>query len=476
MDQATERNGKAQAHSPGGGSFRVRMPAPPSETRSSMPEPQRLRQILVLGLPIIGGMLSQSLINLVDAAMVGHLGETALAGVGIGSYANFMVIALVMGLGSGVQALVARRRGEGRLAEVASPLNAGLLLALLVGLPLGLLCWWAAPWIIDLLADDPAVAAIGQDYFQWRVLAVAAVGLNFAFRGFWNGSHRSGMYMRILLGMHLFNAALSYCLIHGRLGLPALGAEGSGLGTCIALWLGSLVYAVQTWRVARGGGFLRQRPPAMELRVLLRLALPNSLHQFLFATGITILFWIIAQIGTAELAVAHVLINLTLLLILPAIGLGMAATTLVSHSLGEGDVEAAHRWGWEVVRIAAFGLALLGVPFWLYPEAILGLFVTDPALIELGTLPLRLTGLGMVLDAGTLVLTQALLGAGASRTVMAISLGNQWLVLLPLTYLLGPVLGYGLLAIWSLYILQRGLVSAVFGLMWQRRAWARIQL
>ena len=170
--------------------------------------PERLRQILTLGLPIIGGMLSQSLINLVDAAMVGHLGETALAGVGIGSYANFMVIALVMGLGSGVQALVARRRGEGRLAEVASPLNAGLLLALLVGLPLGLLCWWAAPWIIDLLADDPAVAAIGQDYFQWRVLAVAAVGLNFAFRGFWNGSHRSGMYMRILLGMHLANAAL----------------------------------------------------------------------------------------------------------------------------------------------------------------------------------------------------------------------------------------------------------------------------
>ena len=255
-----------------------------------------------------------------------------------------------------------------------------------------------------------------------------------------------------------------------------MSAEGSGLGTCIALYLGSLVYTVQTWRVAHAGGFLRQRPKAIELRVLLRLALPNSLHQFLFTTGITLLFWIIAQIGTAELAVAHVLINLTLLLILPAIGLGMAATTLVSHSLGEGDVEAAHRWGWDVVRIAALGRPLLGVPFWLFPAQILGLFVNDPALIELGTLPLRLTGLGMVLDAGTLVLTQALLGAGASRTVMAISLGNQWLVLLPLTYLLGPVLGYGLLAIWSLYILQRGLVSALFALMWQRRAWARIEL
>lgn len=474
MERAARGDDKAQT--PAENPFRVRMPALPCETHPFMLERQRLRQILVLGLPIIGGMLSQSLINLVDAAMVGHLGETALAGVGIGSYANFMAISLIMGLGSAVQALVARRRGEGRLQHEATPLNAGLLLALLVGLPLGLACWLAAPWLIAWLANDPEVAAIGQDYFQWRVLAVCAVGMNFSFRGYWNGSHRSGMYLRILLGMHLFNAALSYCLIHGLLGLPRMGAEGSGLGTCIALYLGSLVYLVQTWRVARQGGFLRSQPRAIEFRVLLRLALPNSLQQFLFATGITLLFWIIAQIGTAELAVAHVLINLTLLLILPAIGLGMAATTLVSHSLGARDVDAALRWGWEVVRIAVCGLVLLGMPFWLFPTQILGLFVNDPALIELGTWPLRLTGLGMVLDAGALVLTQALLGAGASRTVMAVSLGNQWLVFLPLTYLVGPVLGYGLLAIWSLYILQRGLASLVFALMWQRRSWARIEL
>ena len=441
-----------------------------------MPDRQRLSQILLLGLPIIGGMLSQSLINLVDAAMVGHLGEKALAGVGLGSYANFVAVSLIMGLGSAVQALVARRRGEGHPEQEATPLNAGLALALLVGLPLGLACWLAAPWLIGLLTQDPEVAGIARDYFQWRVLAVAAVGLNFSFRGFWNGSHRSGTYLRILLGMHLFNAALSYCLIHGLLGLPRLGAEGSGLGTCIALYLGSLVYALETWRVARRSGFLSHQPRPMELQVLLRLALPNSLQQFLFASGITLLFWIIAQIGSAELAVAHVLINLTLLLILPAVGLGMAATTLVSHSLGAGDVDAAHRWGWEVVRIATLGLALLGVPFWLAPGAILGLFVNDPALIELGTWPLRLTGLGMVLDSASLVLTQALLGAGASRTVMAVSLGNQWLLFLPLAYLTGPVLGYGLLAVWGLYMLQRGIASLLFAVMWQRRDWARIEL
>lgn len=215
---------------------------------------------------------------------------------------------------------------------------------------------------------------------------------------------------------------------------------------------------------------------AGEVSRMLRLSLPNSVQQFFFATGITALFWIIGRVGTAELAVAHVLINLALFLILPAIGLGMAATTLVSQSLGAEDFDSAHRWGWEVVKVAAIGLALLGAPFWLVPELILRLFVSDPALIELGSWPLRLTGLGMVIDATALVLTQALLGAGANRTVMAVSLGNQWLFFLPLAYLLGPVLGYGLLAIWSLQILQRGLASAIFAVMWQRRDWTRIQL
>ncbi|OHC43320.1 MAG: MATE family efflux transporter, partial [Pseudomonadales bacterium RIFCSPLOWO2_02_FULL_63_210] len=299
---------------------------------------------------------------------------------------------------------------------------------------------------------------------------------NFSFRGYWNGNHRSGIYMRTLVIMHLANVLISYSLIHGLFGLPQMGAPGSGLGTTLALYLGSLIYAGQTWHSARHQGFLTRLPSAIDLRGMLRLSLPNSAQQFFFATGITALFWIIGQVGTSELAVAHVLINLALLLILPAIGLGMAATTLVSHSLGEKDFDAAHRWGWEVVKVAAVGLMLLGAPFWLYPELILRLFVSDPALIELGSWPLRLTGMGMVLDATALVLTQALLGAGASRTVMLVSLGNQWLFFLPLAYLLGPILGYGLLAIWSLQILQRGLASVIFAVMWQRRGWTQIQL
>lgn len=440
-----------------------------------LPTRDRFRTILLLGLPIMGGMLSQSLLNLVDAAMVGSLGQAALAGVGLGGYANFMAIALVLGLGVGVQATVARRRGEGRTAQLAHPLNSGLLIAALIALPLTLLCWLNAERIISLLTDDPDVRAIGSDYFRWRTLAIIAVGCNFAFRGYWNGIRRTGMYLQILVAMHVFNVIISYGLIFGHFGLPQMGAEGSGLGTTLAMFLGSAMYFILSWRQGRQQGFLRSLPRPADIRSMLRLSMPNSLQQLLFATGVTVLFWIIGQIGTAELAIAHILINLALLLILPGVGLGMAATTLVSHSLGEEDADEAYRWGWDVVKVAGLLLFLLGMPFWLAPQLILQIFTQDPELLNLGQWPLRITGLGMTLDATALVLTQALLGAGASRTVMGVNLGSQWLIFLPCAYLIGPVLGGGLLAVWLLQSLYRILASVIFAILWKRKHWTGIR-
>ena len=74
-----------------------------------MIEPTRRRRILGLALPIIGGMISQNVLNLVDTAMVGQLGDAALAGVGLGGFANFMAIAFITGMSTGVQAMAAAR-------------------------------------------------------------------------------------------------------------------------------------------------------------------------------------------------------------------------------------------------------------------------------------------------------------------------------------------------------------------------------
>jgi MATE family multidrug resistance protein len=437
---------------------------------------QRLQAILSLGLPIIGGMLSQSLLNLVDTAMVGALGRHALAGVGIGGYANFMVIALIIGLSSGVQTLVARRHGQGRIDEQAVPLNTGLLITLVFSLPLTALCLHYSSAIVSLISDDAAVTSIAEPYFEYRVLALLAVGFNLSYRGYWNGINQALVYLRILLLVQLFNVVISYGLIYGTLGLPELGAPGAGLGTSLALFSGAILYTAITFKRAKSHGFLKQLPDRKTLIRLIRLSIPHSLQQFMFATGITLLFWIIAQIGTQELAIAHVLTLLSLFLILPAVGLGMAATTLVSNALGRNEPEQACQWGWDTVKVAAWMLILLSTPLWLFPEQILSLFIHERELIQQAIIPLRITCLAISVDVVAIVFTQALLGAGANRTVMWVTTLGQWGFYLPLAWLVGPTLGGGLTAIWLVQLLHRSLSSMLFGYLWSKKRWARIRL
>ena len=165
----------------------------------------RRRRILSLALPIIGGMVSQNILNLVDTAMVGHLGDNALAAIGIAGFAAFMATALITGLSTGVQAMASRRLGEGKGDQMAVPLNGGLLLGLAMAIPLTGLLYTYTPQLFPFLMSDPEVVDIGVPYLQIRMLAIGAVGMNFVFRGYWNGVNMSRVYMRTLIVMHAVN-------------------------------------------------------------------------------------------------------------------------------------------------------------------------------------------------------------------------------------------------------------------------------
>jgi len=121
-------------------------------------------------------------------------------------------------------------------------------------------------------------------------------------------------------------------------------------------------------------------------------------------------------------------------------------------------------------------LTVLGLPMWLVPDLVSSIFIHEPATRELAQWPMRIMGLTMPIEALSFAFMHGLLGAGDARRVMMVSIGTQWLVFLPLAYLVGPFLGFGLLGVWILQGGSRSLNSFLFIRMWRSRKWQHISI
>ena len=421
-------------------------------------------------------MTSQNILNLVDTAMVGMLGNASLAAVGVGSFVTFMSVAFFQGFASSVQAIAARRLGEGRQDLSARPLNGALVVAVVLGLPVSYILYHLAPQIMGLLLSDKKVLEIGIPYYQLRALGVVAVGANFAFRGFWNGTDRSRLYMGTLWFMHACNLVLNYVLIFGKFGAPAMGAAGAALGTTISLYLGTFTYIVLAWTKARPDGFMNGLPSLKTYQNLLKLLLPSGTQQFLFAAGMTVLTYIVGLVGTDELAITNVLVNLLLVALLIEISFGIAAGALAGQALGAEKPEEAEAWVASVVQFAmltTLPLCLLALAF---PDLMLRLFIHDPATLEMARTPLRLVALVLPFDVFGMVYLNALQGVGDQKRVMMVVVGTQWLFFLPAAFLAGPHLGYGLVGIWAVHLVYRGVQAGLMTMLWRKGDWMNLRV
>ena len=437
-------------------------------------DPARRHRILGLALPIVGGMVSQNLLNIADTAMVGFLGDSALAAVGLGGFVVFMCQALILGISTGVQSSAARKKGEGRVDRAAAILNTALLLVLVVAPIFSLILMQIVPTLFPYLNSDVSVIERGVPYLEWRLGAIVFVGMNFAFRGYWNALDMSRVYMTTLILMHACNIILNYVLIFGKFGAPAYGVEGAGMASAISMAIGTAIYFVLGCRHAAKDGFLKGLATRQETASLLRISLPAGLQQLFFSAGLVAMFWIIGKIGTPELAAANVLITVLLFAILPGLAMGIACATLVGQALGRKEPEDAYQWAWDVAKVTAVLLSVLGIPLWLIPDLVSSIFIHNPETRELARWPMRLVGLTMPIEALVFVFMHALLGAGDARRVMLVGIGSQWLLFLPLAYLFGPVLGFGLFTIWLLQGSGRALSAFMYVTMWRGRHWQRI--
>jgi MATE family multidrug resistance protein len=282
--------------------------------------------------------------------------------------------------------------------------------------------------------------------------------------------------MSIVFMVSGLNILLNYVLIFGHFGAPALGIRGAAISTVIARTIGVLTYSGLALYYFRKQGFLAAKPKPSLLKAILKIGIPNSMQEFLFSAGYLVFFWMVGQVGTPELAAANVLIRLMMILVLVDMALGVASATLVSRTVGEGDVAGAVKWGWDVGKLGVIVGTILGIPLLLFPHFCLSFFLRNPHTLAISILPLQI--MAATAGAGSLIYIfgYTLYSVGDGHRVVMVSFGTQWLFFLPLVYLVGPYLHSGLLQIWLVQLAYGTLATALIVAVWINGRWKRISL
>ena len=437
---------------------------------------QRYSAISKLAFPIGIALSSNLVMSLIDLAMVGRLGNRAIAAVGLSAFSFTLILAFVVGIAPAVQGLIARRRGEGSSDPICLPLNAGLLAALVVGIPLTVVCWFLTPFFFVHVSSDPEVTKIGIPFLRTLYLGIAASGMNNAFKGYWSGLEKPNVYMTIALLMDGLNILVNYILIFGHFGVHAMGATGAAVGTLSALYAGVIINAFVTHTRSKDAGFVSALPGQKLLASIMKLGLPATLQNFFYAAGYVVFLWMVGQVGTTELAAASVLVRIAEVLLLLAMSLGSASATLVSRTVGEGDMAAAAQWGWDTAKLGVLAITIMGMPLFVFPQAFLALFVSDPHTIAMAVLPLRIMAASAGLGSLIYIFAYTLYSVGYGNRVALISFATQWVLFLPAVWIVGPYLHYGLLQIWLVQAVYGALVTVLITALWADGRWKRVKV
>ena len=431
----------------------------------------RLAAIFALAAPLTAWFALQSVVNLAVTAALGGAGNLALAGVGAASTLSGMVLALLFGFDTAVQATISRRAGAGRHDAIGQALVDGWSISAPLGLVLATGLWLAAPTLLAGMAPSAAAAAVGAANLRAAAPSIALLALTIPVNACWIGQGRPGRTFLVSALQAPVQIGAAFALVFGFGPIPALGATGAGVAATLSALAGVLFQLVLIARPGAVPGLRGARPRAAGALAILGIAWPISLQQSFLQLGFVALYLIIARLGVAVVAAGNVLVTLATVPAQLALGLGAAAATLVGQTLGRGDPNEARRWGWRSARLSI----ALSAPFALLaiaaPRPVLGLFLHDPATLALAVWPLRITSLSIVAQGGVQVLSFALRGAGATRIGAGIPFAAQWLLTLPLSWWAAVALGFGLVGLASVQASVTLLEAAVTALVWSGSRW-----
>jgi len=394
-------------------------PSTPRQPRNDpsawITEGSLLSAVWRLSLPMTVTMVFQNMLMLVDMFFVGKLGKVPIAAVGTCGVIMGVIHMLALGVTTGCTAFVTRAIGAGDRAGAERAAAQSLLMGLTLSAGVAAFGVPLAGSLLGLLKAAPEVVASGRIYLQIMCGGSAAMVLAFVFGSILRGAGDARTPLVMVIIANLVNLVLDPVLIFGLLGAPRLGVAGSAWATVISRSVATLVLA---WIFfVRGHGHFHLSPAGMlpDFRTILgilRVGIFGSGQMLLRNVSALVLMRIVTAFGTVAVAAYTVGLRLWFMVLMLGMGVGGAAATLVGQNLGAGRTNRAARSAWLTATTYASACAVLSVVFMVFAGRLIGLFNADPQVVETGATMLRWVAPTFVFLAFSVVLGNAMNGAG----------------------------------------------------------------
>lgn len=430
------------------------------------------RSVLTLALPITVSSLLQRAEGIVAVFLVGGLGATSIAAVGLGQLLAFVATTLVSGLSVGTNVIVAQLWGARRRQDAGEAARHFLWLSLGLSFMLAGLGIAGNRLVMQQLGAEPAVIELALRYSTLIFLVIPCTVLIQVLSSVLQGVGDTKTPMFAMIGVNFLHGLLAYPLIYGRWGAPNLGIKGAAIAVGLAEATGALYL------------LLRCRP-ILKTSIRLRLDLIRSIwdvgasvsgERVVQQAGIFIYTKLVLLYGTVAYAAHQVGLSIESFSFLPGYGLAIAAATMVGQSIGAGKYTRAKLENWEANRLAMAIMTCMGIIFFFFPYALLRAFTTDEAVIELGTMFLKIVALLQIPLALTMVLAGSLRGAGDTRFIMWATTAGMWGVRVPLAFVFGIWLELGVYYVWTAMVADWTVRMGLLLWRYHSERWQQIQV
>lgn len=411
---------------------------------------RELSATVVLALPLAAQQLGFQLMGSVDAALLGHYDDVGLAASGVGNNLLFTITCIGMGVVMGMDTVVPQALGAGRLEDARRSVNAGLRLAILVGMACTLAVL-AMPLLLGVVGVDAEVRRQAALYVDLRAIGIVPFLVSVALRSYLAAHGRTRPLVIAVIASNIANALLDLLLIF----VCDLGVAGAAIATVTVQGLTLFLYFSATTALDAHV----PRPPSTraDLTAIVRYGAPVGGQMFAEVGIFGVATVLAAHLGKVPAAAHAIALNLASFSFSAAVGIGSATSVRVGHAIGAGDPALARTRGRAGLVVGLIAMGSFAITFVAIPDLLARSFSTDASIIAATAPLLTIAALFQLFDGTQAIAAGALRGLGDTRATFVGNLIGHYGIGLPIQLALCFGATLGVIGLW--WGLSAGLVG-----------------